>query len=109
MPETVIALIESADRCLDVADDHNAKMRDWEFIQSYLVSPTSLKYLSSFSNIPFIGRLFRQYFFEHQSLTYDILVNFIDAHEEASHMIQVVIENKEFTEQICKEAQGNSA
>ena len=30
MPDTVIALIESADRCLDVADEQ--KMNDWEFI-----------------------------------------------------------------------------
>mgnify|MGYP000863187650 CR=1 FL=1 len=104
MPETVCALIESADRCLDYAEDPAAEMKDWEYIQSYLVSPKSLSYLSSLSNIPLFGRLFRQYFFEHQSLTYDILVNFIDAHEEASHMIQIVIENKEFTNRILKEA-----
>ena len=37
MPDTVIALVESADRALDVADEQ--RMNDWEFIQSYIVSP----------------------------------------------------------------------
>lgn len=40
-------------------------------------------------------------------MIYDITVNFIDAHVEASHMIQKVIENKEFTAKILKEAQEN--
>jgi hypothetical protein len=84
-------------------------MKDWEFIQSYIVSPKSLNILSSLSNIPLFGRLFRQYFFEHQSLIYDMLVNFVDAHEEATRMIQVVIENKEFTDKILKEAKLNSS
>ena len=106
MPDTVIALIESADRCIDVADEQ--EMNDWEFIQSYIVSPQSLNWLSSLSSLPLMGRLFNQAFFEHQSLIYDITVNFVDAHAEATRMIQVVIENKEFTERILKEAQVNS-
>lgn len=105
MPDTVIALVESADRALDVADEQ--RMNDWEFIQSYIVSPQSLKWLSSLSGLPLMGRFFNQAFFEHQSLIYDITVNFVDAHVEASHMIQKVIENKEFTAKILKEAQEN--
>lgn len=35
MAESVIILIESADRCLD---DESLEMSDWEFIKSYLHS-----------------------------------------------------------------------
>jgi hypothetical protein len=62
-------------------------MKDWEFIQSYIISESRISFLSNMTQIPFLGRLFHQYLFEHFSLSYDILVNYIEAHEEASHMI----------------------
>jgi hypothetical protein len=57
--------------------------------------------------MPLFGRLFRQYFFEHQSLIYDMLVNFVHAHEEATRMIQAVIDHKEFIDKILREAKEN--
>jgi len=79
-------------------------MKDWEFINSYIVSDSWISTLSNLTHIPFLGRLFHQYLFEHFSLSYDILVNFIEGHEEASHMIQQVILNKDFVTRILEEA-----
>ena len=104
-PQTVIVLIESADRALD-HEEH--PMKDWEFIKSYIVSDSWIAALSELTQIPLLGRLFNQYLFEHFSLSYDILVNYIEAHEEASHMIQQVILNKDFVTKILDEANLNS-
>ena len=83
-PQTVIVLIESADRALD---HEELPMKDWEYINSYIVSDSWIATLNDLTHIPLLGRLFNQYLFEHFSLSYDILVNYIEAHEEASHMI----------------------
>ena len=83
-------------------------MKDWEFIKSYIVSDSWIAALSELTQIPLLGRLFNQYLFEHFSLSYDILVNYIEAHEEASHMIQQVILNKDFVTKILDEANLNS-
>lgn len=45
-PQTVIVLIESADRALDHEEQ---PMKDWEFIQSYIVSDSWISTLSSFT------------------------------------------------------------
>lgn len=46
--------------------------------------------------------------FTHFSKSYDIIVNFIDAHEEATKNIQNVIENKHFVDSILRESKANT-
>jgi len=77
-PGSVTTLIESADRALDHEEDD---MADWDFIKSYLASDTYLKITSFLARIPIIGGYYRQKIFMHHSLAYDIIVNFVDAHE----------------------------
>jgi hypothetical protein len=78
-------------------------MKDWSFIKTYIISDTFLNILSKLSQIPLLGRLFRTYLFEHFSLSYDIIVNFIEGHEEATRMISQVIENQDFVSKILLE------
>ena len=100
-PEAVVVLIESADRALDYEDK---PMKDWSFLKSYLVSDTFVNFLGWLSAIPFFGRLFKSSLFNHFSLSYDICVNFIEGHEEASKMLIKVIENQKFVKQILEES-----
>jgi len=51
-----------------------------------------------------IGGWFQDYLFFHFSKSYDIIVNFIDAHEEATTAIKNVIENKHFVQKILDES-----
>ena len=44
----------------------------------------------------------------HHSLAYDIIVNFVDAHEQAINMILNVIENKQYVEKIIHESKDNT-
>lgn len=80
-------------------------MNDWEFIKTYLISDSTLKFLGGVSQVPWIGRLFRSYLFDHFSISYDVIVNFIEAHEAADKMLQAVIESKDFVGKILKESQ----
>jgi hypothetical protein len=81
MPSSVTVLMESADRAID---HESNSMKDWGFIQSYLISYNFIRFLNFLSRIPLLGKYFRQQLFDQFSLSYDIIVNFIDGHDVAS-------------------------
>jgi len=43
--------------------------------------------------IPIIGKLLRKIFFERLATSYDILLNFIEAHQEGLEMLDEVIDD----------------
>lgn len=101
---SVRILIESADRALDHEAD---PLADWEFINSYIVSDGwYLKAMQSLTGTPLVGALFRRLLFSHFTKAYDIIVTFVDCHEEASAMISNVIENRRFVDQIVAESKA---
>ena len=67
MNESVILLIESADRCMD---DEYDELRDWEFISSYVIDETYINFLSAMSHVPCIGRFAQKELFHHFSLSF---------------------------------------
>jgi hypothetical protein len=87
-PEAVVVLMESADRALD---HEETPIEDWNFLNTYIVSDNFIRILGWWSSLPCLGKIFRSYLFSHFSLSYDIIVNFIEGHEEASKMLTKVI------------------
>ena len=87
-PDAVVVLMEAADRALD---HENSAMQDWGFIQSYFFSTRVINFIGTLAKIPLIGRIFNSYLFTHFSFVYDVCVNFIEAHDEASKMLVKVI------------------
>ena len=88
--ESLLVLMESADRAID--HEHLA-MNDWEFLHSYFFNAQILKWLGKLIRVPLIGEFFYSYLFNHFSFTYDVCINFVEAHEEASKMlIDVIVE-----------------
>ena len=59
--------------------------------------------MGKLSTIPIIGKYFYHYVYEHFSLSYDVIVNFIGAHEAADNMLKSVIESKKFVDYIVLE------
>ena len=104
MSQSVIVLMESADRALD---HEESPMQDWEFIGSYIISDKSMQVLEKMSSIPVIGKIFKSYLFDHFSLSYDIMINFIEGHDLATKMILSVIENQIFISKILTESKLN--
>ena len=102
--EAVVVLLESADRALDHED---MPMADWAFIKTYIVSDRTNSLLSGLAKIPLIGRFFQDRLFNNFSLAYDIIVNFIEGHEHATHAIRNFIHEQNFVSQILKESSEN--
>lgn len=96
--------MEAADRAID---HENYPMQDWSFIQSYFFSGKLLFILGTLSRIPIIGRIFNSYLFNHFSFAYDVCVNFVEAHDEASKMLINVIVESEFVMKIKSESLPN--
>jgi len=85
-------------------DDETIHMADWDFIENYLISDNFVKCISWLTTVPLIGKFFYSYVFEHFSLSYDVIVNFIGAHESAENMLKSVIESKKFVDYIIQES-----
>ena len=103
MAESVIVLMESADRALD---HEETEMEDWNFIKSYIMSENFVKFTIELSKLPCIGKLFKRYLHEHFTHSYDIMINFIEGHEQSTKFINNVIENKDFVNKILLESQS---
>ena len=97
--------MEAADRSLDQEDQ---EMSDWKFLSSYTISERYLNVLTQLSELPgCFGTLFKKVLFNKFSLSYDIIINFIEGHEESIKLIQSIIENEEFVGKIVKECYVN--
>lgn len=77
-------------------DDESIGMADWEHCKTYLYSNTTMQRIGVIAKIPCLGRIFRNLFFNQLSLSYDVIINFVSAHEAADKMLHTVIESKGF-------------
>ena len=102
--ESLLVLMESADRAID--HEHLA-MNDWEFLHSYFLSTRILNFLGKLTRVPLIGEFFKSYLFNHFSFTYDVCINFVEAHEEASKMLIDVVIQSDYAKKIKDEATPN--
>ena len=103
-PDTIVVLSSSCDHAFD---DEKFPMNDWEHVDDYNLEGNEKKFVNYMSQLPCIGKVFKGYMFDYLAFSYDMTVNFIEAHEQASKMIQGVIDNQEFVDVILKEAKQN--
>jgi hypothetical protein len=99
--EAVSILMESADRALDHED---GPMLDWDYIRTYAFSHKWTKFLSKLAQIPLIGKVISNSLFDIFMVQYDVCVNFIEAHNEASLMLKNVIQENDVVKVIQDEA-----
>lgn len=90
MPDSISYLLESADRCLD---DTANEMKDWDHLLGYIHSSTFNIYIR-LQTVPCIGKFFQELFYQELAQTYDIILNFKEAHEAADLKIQDMIKKK---------------
>lgn len=101
MSSTVNLLIESADQCMDFED---AELSDWKHISGYIMSTSYLTCLSYLEDIPCIGSLAHRYLYDHFSSAYDVLICFIEAHDETKKLIRNVLDESEYINEVLAEA-----
>lgn len=101
MSGSVNILIESADRCMDNED---ICICDWSHVSSYIEN-WYLSCLSYASNVTCLKSIAHSYLFDHFSSVYDILICFIEAHDETKNLMQNCLEHSKYVEKILKETQ----
>ena len=82
-------------------------MIDWEFVKNYTIHGWWKRFLTRGAQLPCLGKLFKKLLYERLSLSYDISVNFVEAHEVANKMIHGIIHSEEFVNIVVEEAQKN--
>ena len=100
MPQTVLRLIESADRALD---HDSTPMKDWDFIQSYIKGELFLKFLSCFGKVPCLGPYLYRTLYHDLSLTYDMIVNFVEAHHRAYKQMYSYVQEDVVSQRLLEE------
>ena len=60
--------------------------------------------LARLINVPLLGRLAHSALFEHHFQSYDILISFIEAHDETKRLMMNVMEGNRFVDEILRES-----
>lgn len=83
-PATIVVLSSSCDHAFD---DEKYPMNDWEFCDGYNLEGVQKHTLDYITTLPCVGRLAKGFMFDTIAFSYDMSVNFVEAHEQASKMI----------------------
>jgi hypothetical protein len=77
-------LLEAVDRGLDHDLD---PLTGWEFIKKYFSSHRIVGCMGKCRKTPLLGYFFKKSLFSKLSFEYDVLINFIEAHDVAREML----------------------
>ena len=93
----LMLLIESNNRALD---DCSENITDWEFLRDIVSFDKTLKCISCFMKVRCLNWIFTWVMQDKVALAYDILVNYIEAHEEALNLFATFVEHPEYVDKI---------
>ena len=85
--DAFILLKESTDWDLD---RETLPMSSWDYVSSHFINPTYFRFLFFMKSVPVIGRIAKNSLFSHLSYTYDVVLNYIQAHEALEQIAQTV-------------------
>ena len=87
MPDSVVLLMESADECMD---DEHLPMVDFKHIEETVISDTRAQALFKAAQQPCVGGLFNNYLVSYLTISYDVIINFIEGHDKAVKMFTAI-------------------
>lgn len=97
---TVLLLLDSADRALDHED---RPMGDWKYIKQYFASDHVSYIYGHMSRIWVVGRLFKKLLLKKLTFEYDVVVNYVEANEKVIDLISEMLGNEEIGDFIIDE------
>lgn len=71
-------LKESADWDLD---KDSSPMTSWDHVSNHFMNPTYIRFLFFFKGLPILGSFAKNALFNHLSYVYDVVLNYVNAHE----------------------------
>jgi len=88
-------------------DDADKEIAIWDYLSQYCISDKNIHIYTKLSKFACIGNYFNCALYNEFLGSYDIIINFIHGHEEASKLIKSTIQYKFFVEKIIAESQKN--
>lgn len=81
-------------------------LKDSEFLLKYINSYMKFSLYNTFKATPLVGRIVKGMFFNQLSVSYDILLNYLEGHEEAFKVLDEVIGDERIRNQLKLESQA---
>jgi len=87
-PDSFILLKESADWDLD---REAYPMSSWDHISIHFMNPSYIRFLFFMKSLPIVGKYAKNALFNHLSYVYDVVLNYVNAHETVENIADTVI------------------
>ena len=98
--QAVLILIESANRGID-HEEH--AIDDWQFLQDYFSHNWIYRVLGFCTRIPIIRGMFNAWLYRNLSFSYDVIVNYVEAHQEVIERLDKMLSNQEVMNEVFEE------
>jgi len=106
VPEAFTVLKEAVNWDLDnVAEP----MSSWDFVSNYFINPTTIKVLFFLKRLPFVGEMARQNLFNHIFFVYDVVLNYLNAHDEIEKIASSFPFSEDIISTVISESEENKA
>jgi len=89
------------------AIDDEGKIESWEYISDVVASPALIKIAACAQNIPCFGWIVKQILFDKVQKSYDVIINYIDAHHRSLDMLKEYIKHDQIVEALEDEINAN--
>jgi len=74
-------------------DNVGEPMSSWDFVSNHFTNPTTIKILFFLKRIPMFGHLARKNLFNHIFFVYDVVLNYLNAHDACEKIAETVCIN----------------
>lgn len=103
-PDSFLMLKEATDWDLD---DDGTPMSSWDFISASFMNPTYVNAMIKMKNWPVVGKYAKNNLLDHLTLVYDVVTNYINAHEETDDLAKKFPFNEYVLQTILEESDRN--
>jgi len=87
-PSAYLVLKESVNWDLDNVGE---PMSSWDYVSNYFTNPTTIRVLFFLKRIPLFGHLARKNLFNHIFFVYDVVINYLNAHDSCQAIAETVL------------------
>lgn len=85
--DAFLLLKESADWDLD---KDSSPMTSWDHVSNHFMNPTYIRFLFFMKGLPIVGTFAKNALFSHLSYVYDVVLNYVNAHEAVESIADTV-------------------
>jgi len=84
-------------------------MSSWDYVSNYFTNPTTIQVLFFLKRLPLVGGMARQGLFNHIFFVYDVVLNYLNAHDEIEKIASTFPFSEDIISTITSESEENKA